>query len=111
MVSMYPEDSSRALKVYQEHQQVGRVAHQVPTFEIEGTIISRLGIGTVWSGVCLCKAYTEAQGRGTRPVSDVSFSPDLARSEAGPVPRPCAAVYGSTNPTHSMYYHYRQLDA
>jgi len=42
MVSMYPEDSSRALKVYQEHQQVGRVAHQVPTFEIEGTIISRL---------------------------------------------------------------------
>ena len=41
MVSMYPEDSSRALKVYQEHQQVGRVAHQMPTFEIEGTIISR----------------------------------------------------------------------
>eukprot|EP00964_Phaeocystis_antarctica_P048630 scaffold28154_cov56-Phaeocystis_antarctica.AAC.2 len=42
MVSMYPEDSSRALKVHQEHHQVGRVAHQVPTFEIEGTIISRL---------------------------------------------------------------------
>ena len=42
MVSMYPEDSSRALKVYQEHQQVGRVAHQAPAFEIEGTIISRL---------------------------------------------------------------------
>ena len=42
MVSMYPEDSSRALKLYQEHQQVGRVARQVPTFEIEGTIISRL---------------------------------------------------------------------
>ena len=42
MVSMYPEDSSRALKVYQEHQQVGRVAHQALAFEIEGTIISRL---------------------------------------------------------------------
>ena len=42
MVSMYPEDSSRALKGYQEHQQVGRVAHQAPAFEIEGTIISRL---------------------------------------------------------------------
>ena len=27
-----PEDSSRALKVYQEHQQVGRVAHQAPAF-------------------------------------------------------------------------------
>ena len=39
MVSMYPEDSSRALKAYQEHQQAGRV---VPTFEIGGTIISRL---------------------------------------------------------------------
>ena len=25
--------------------------------------------------LCLCKAYTEAQGRGTRPVSDVRFSP------------------------------------
>ena len=37
MVPTYPEDRSRALKVYQEHQQVGRVAHQVPTFEIEGT--------------------------------------------------------------------------
>ena len=42
MVPTYPEDDSRALKVYQEHQQVARVAHQVPTFEIEGTIISRL---------------------------------------------------------------------
>ena len=42
MMSTYPEDRSRALKVYQEHQQVGRVAHQVPTFEIGGTIISRL---------------------------------------------------------------------
>eukprot|EP00964_Phaeocystis_antarctica_P123849 scaffold87542_cov33-Phaeocystis_antarctica.AAC.1 len=42
MVSTYPEDRSRVLKVYQEHQQVGQVAHQVPTFEIEGTIISRL---------------------------------------------------------------------
>eukprot|EP00964_Phaeocystis_antarctica_P049848 scaffold28872_cov55-Phaeocystis_antarctica.AAC.1 len=41
-MSTYPEDRSRALKVYQEHQQVGRVAHQVPTFEIGGTIISRL---------------------------------------------------------------------
>eukprot|EP00964_Phaeocystis_antarctica_P098133 scaffold64164_cov65-Phaeocystis_antarctica.AAC.1 len=28
MVSTYPEDRSRALKVHQEHQQVGRVAHQ-----------------------------------------------------------------------------------
>ena len=42
VVPTYTADSSRALKVYQEHQQVGRVAHQVPTFEIEGTIISRL---------------------------------------------------------------------
>eukprot|EP00964_Phaeocystis_antarctica_P097807 scaffold63883_cov61-Phaeocystis_antarctica.AAC.1 len=41
MVSVYPEDSSRALKVCQEYQQVGRVAHQVPTFGIGGTIISR----------------------------------------------------------------------
>eukprot|EP00964_Phaeocystis_antarctica_P081675 scaffold51102_cov57-Phaeocystis_antarctica.AAC.1 len=32
----------RTLKVYQEHQQVGRVAHQAPVFEIGGTIISRL---------------------------------------------------------------------
>eukprot|EP00964_Phaeocystis_antarctica_P036973 scaffold21117_cov77-Phaeocystis_antarctica.AAC.1 len=38
----YPEDRSRALKVYQEHQQVGQIAHQAPAFEIEGTIISRL---------------------------------------------------------------------
>ena len=42
MVPTYPEDDSRALKVYQEHQQVGRVTHQAPAFEIEGTIISRL---------------------------------------------------------------------
>ena len=42
IVPTYPEDDSRALKVYQEHQQVARVAHQVPTFEIQGTIISRL---------------------------------------------------------------------
>ena len=42
MVSTYTEDSSRTLKVYQEHQQVARVAHQAPAFEIEGTIISRL---------------------------------------------------------------------
>ena len=31
MVSTYTEDSSRTLKVYQEHQQVGRVAHLSPT--------------------------------------------------------------------------------
>ena len=42
MVPTYPEDRSRALKVYQEHQQVGQIAHQAPAFEIEGTIISRL---------------------------------------------------------------------
>ena len=42
MVPTYPEDSSRALKVHQEHHQVGRVAHQVPAYEIGGTIISRL---------------------------------------------------------------------
>ena len=42
MVPTYPEDDSRALKVYQEHQQVGRVTHQAPAFEIQGTIISRL---------------------------------------------------------------------
>ena len=30
MVPTYLEDDSRALKVYQEHQQVGRVAHQAP---------------------------------------------------------------------------------
>ena len=42
MVPTYPEDDSRALKVYQEHQQVGRVTHQAPAFEIGGTIISRL---------------------------------------------------------------------
>jgi hypothetical protein len=41
MVPTYPEDDSRALKVYQEHQQVGRVAHQAPAFEIEGTQIIR----------------------------------------------------------------------
>ena len=35
MVPTYPKDDSRALKVYQEHQQVGRVAHQAPAFEIE----------------------------------------------------------------------------
>ena len=38
MVPTYPEDDSRALKVYQEHQQVGRVAHQAPAFEIEGKV-------------------------------------------------------------------------
>ena len=37
MVSVYPEDSSRALKVYQENQQVGRVVHKVPASEIQGT--------------------------------------------------------------------------
>ena len=37
MVSTYTEDSSRALKVYQEHQQVGRVVHKVLASEIEGT--------------------------------------------------------------------------
>eukprot|EP00964_Phaeocystis_antarctica_P037690 scaffold21536_cov39-Phaeocystis_antarctica.AAC.3 len=42
MVSTYPEDRSHALKAYQEHQQVGRVAHQAPSFEIADTIISRL---------------------------------------------------------------------
>ena len=42
MVPTYHEDSSRVLKVYQEHQQVARVAHQAPAFEIKGTIISRL---------------------------------------------------------------------
>ena len=42
MVPTYPEDDSRALKVYQEHQQVGRVALKSSSFEIEGTIISRL---------------------------------------------------------------------
>ena len=41
MVPTYPEDDSRVLKVYQEHQQVCRVAHQVLTFEIGGTIVSR----------------------------------------------------------------------
>ena len=42
MVPTYPEDDSRTLKVYQEHQQVARVDHQAPASEIEGTIISRL---------------------------------------------------------------------
>ena len=42
MVPTYPEDRSRTLKVYQEHQQVGWVDHQAPASEIEGTIISRL---------------------------------------------------------------------
>ena len=42
MVPTYPEDDSRALKVYQEHQQVARVDHQAPASEIEGIIISRL---------------------------------------------------------------------
>ena len=45
MVPTYPEDSSRALKVYQEHQQVGRVAHNWSSSEIEGTICSRLCAG------------------------------------------------------------------
>ena len=36
---------------------------------------------------------------------------DLARSEAGPVPHPCAAVYGLVDSTHSMRCHFRPLDA
>ena len=44
-VSTYPEYSSRALNVYtrstSDQEQVGRVAHNWSSSEIEGTIISR----------------------------------------------------------------------
>jgi len=43
IVPTYPEDGSRALKMYQ-HQQtmVVRVGHKAPVVRVEGTIISRL---------------------------------------------------------------------
>jgi len=44
MVPTYPEDGSRALKVYQHqhHAMVVRVGHKAPVVRVQGTIISRL---------------------------------------------------------------------
>ena len=46
-----------------------------------------------------------------RQVSRFGLSADLARSEAGPVPRPCAAVYGQIDSTSLSHYHTRQINA
>ena len=70
MVPTYPEDDSRALKVYQEHQQVGWVTQQAPAFEIEGTkgtIISRLCAGRFGPGTGPRRTFTVPQ-RAARSV-------------------------------------------
>lgn len=50
-------------------------------------------------------------GAGHSPRLGRQVSADLARSEAGPVPRPCAAVYGQIDPTSLSHYHTRQINA
>ena len=52
------------------------------------------GIGTVWSDLACVKLQRRHRGGALAPPRTSGFGRFGERSEAGPVPRPCAAVYG-----------------
>ena len=73
-----------------------------------GTVLSVLMLYGVTLPVLSVYGGTGA-GHSLRLGRQVSA--DLARSEAGPVPRPCAAVYGQIDSTSLSHYHTRQINA
>ena len=70
-----------------------------------------VGTGTVWSDLACAKRIRRHRGGALAPPRTSEVGPLGERSEAGPVPRPCASVYGSTDPTHSMHCRHRQFNA
>ena len=73
-----------------------------------GTVLSVL---VLYGVALLVLSVYGGTGAGHSPRLRRQVSADLARSEAGPVPHPCAAVYGLVDSTHSIRCHFRQPNA